>query len=66
MSNRTKETIRISVEVEIEYEDGFREAAVAYAMRGLYLYGFADHPADIIARTTGNREEIKKPSGNEQ
>ena len=37
MSNRTKETIRISVEVEIEYEDGFRDAAVAYAMRGLYL-----------------------------
>jgi len=60
MSNRTKETIRISVEVEIEYEQGFRDAAVAYAMRGLYLNGCATHPADIIAKTTGNREEIKK------
>ena len=58
MSNRTKETIRISVEVEIEYEDGFRDAAVAYAMRGLYLCGCTNQPADIIARTTGNMVEI--------
>ena len=61
MSNRTKETIRISVEVEIEYEQGFRDAAVAYSLNSIYLYGCTNHPADIIARTTGNREEIKKP-----
>lgn len=62
MSKRTKEIIRLSVEVEIEYEEGFRDAAVRYALDGIYLYGCTNHPADIIARTTGNREEIEDSS----
>lgn len=58
MSQRIKETIRLSVEVEITYPEGHRSDAVAYASKGLYVYGCTNQPAEILAKTTGNNEEI--------
>lgn len=61
MNERIKETVRLSVEVEITYPEGHRSDAVAYASRGLYVYGCTNQPVDMTRKTTGNNEEIKEP-----
>lgn len=61
MSNRTKETIRISVEVEIEYTEGFRDEAVAYAKRQCFMRASCYLTGGTIdVKTSGKVDEIKR------
>lgn len=61
MSERIKETIRLSVEVEIEYTNGLRDEAVAYAAHQCVMHA-SSYPTGgvIVVKTSGNVEEIKK------
>lgn len=61
MSERIKETIRLSVEVEIEYTEGHRVEAVNYAARQCVMHA-SSYPSKgvvIHVKTTGMSEEIK-------
>ena len=64
MSERIKETIRLSVEVEIQYNEGLREYAVDCAQRNCIMH-LTKWPmggrGSVEVKTTGNNEEIKQP-----
>ena len=62
MSERIKETIRLSVEVEIEYTEGHRVEAVNYAAKQWVMHA-SYYPGEgvvILVKTTGMSEEIKE------
>lgn len=64
MNERIKETIRLSVEVEIQYDKGLREYAVDCAERNCVMH-LTKWPmggrGSVEVKTTGNNEEIKEP-----
>lgn len=64
MKTKIKETIRLSVEVEIEYTEGLRQYAVDCAQRNCVMH-LTKWPmggrGSVEVKTTGNVEEIKKP-----
>lgn len=64
MKPTTKETIHLSVEVEIEYDEGLRQHAVDCAERNCVMH-ITKWPiggrSGVEVKTTGNNEEIKKP-----
>ena len=60
MNERIKETIRLSVEVEIEYTEGHRSEAVNYAAKQCVMHA-SRYPLKgvvILVKTTGTCEEI--------
>ena len=62
MKPKIKETIRLSVEVQIEYTDGLREEAVTYAKRQCIMHA-SSYPEGgvIVVKTSGSMKEIKAP-----
>ena len=61
MSERIKETIRLSVEVEIEYTEGHRAEAVNYAAKQCVMDASSYPSKGVVIRvkTTGMSKEIK-------
>lgn len=64
MKPKIKETIILSAEVEIQYDEGLREYAVDCAQRNCVMH-ITKWPmggsGSVEVKTTGNVEEIKKP-----
>lgn len=64
MSGKIKETIRLSVEVEIQYDEGLRQYAVDCAERNCVMH-VTKWPMGgrgaVEVKTTGNNWEIKEP-----